>query len=51
MDNVLVDSPYGIIKNYHAKDYAYELKKRSSSDSLEKFTSTLLMLNVLMLMI
>ncbi|HPH78572.1 MAG TPA: DEAD/DEAH box helicase, partial [bacterium] len=29
------------ITDYHAKYYAYELTKRSSSDSLEKLTSTL----------
>ncbi|MDP3970914.1 MAG: SNF2-related protein [bacterium] len=29
------------ITDYHAKYYAYELTKRSASDSLEKFTSTL----------
>ena len=29
------------ITNYHAKYFAYELTKRSSSDSLEKLTATL----------
>ena len=29
------------ITQYHAKYYAFELSKRSSSDSLEKLTATL----------
>ena len=30
-----------VITQYHAKYYAFELSKRSSSDSLEKLTTTL----------